>query len=176
MRMKRVLLQWAVISSAALIAVGCVPMDDSPSTGPNSVPAPSAPSTPAPTPAPAPAPAPAPFVRYVAVSLDTGFEISGSWGIAYGSNQQGTRNAANDYCQRNAPSCSVQAECRISGQQATYAALAMTNFSSTFPVGRNIALSCAHFTAAEAEQNALRLCTTHPKTGACRIHWSGSVR
>jgi hypothetical protein len=167
--MRRTLVLLMVVVGVATVEVSCASSgDDSSSpTGPSYVPAPTAPA-PQPT-----------FQRYVAVALSGGLNPTPAWGIAYGSSLQGTRNAAIDFCQRGGSSCEIKAECNppIGWEPNANAALAMTEFSSTFPIGRYIGLACGGPSVAEVEYRALvQFCSAHPKTGACRIYWSGSLR
>ena len=101
-----------------------------------------------------------------------------AWTVVFGTNLQGTRNTAVSRCEaRGGGSCESLAECVINNAEASpYAAVAMTDFSNTFPIGRFVSLRCGTTTVSQAESLALISCSNNPATkGPCRIWWSGSM-
>ena len=80
--------------------------------------------------------------RYIAVANGAGIRPTSSYAIAIGKNQQGTRNDAMSRC---GTGCDIVAECTVTGlttQRWPFAAVAMSEFSSVFPVGRTVAVIC----------------------------------
>ena len=161
------------VITVLLVATACGPVERSSST-------PLGPSTPSPIPSPTPQPAPQPtFVRWVSVAVNDSIRPSSAWGLSYGSSQQGVRNQSLERCNSFAggSGCGHWLECGPNmNPNRPFAALAMSPWSSTFPVGRTGNVACANASQAEAESVALTFCPSHARTGACRIEWSGSMQ
>jgi hypothetical protein len=160
----KLMLMWVSLLGASVLGAGCVGGTSSTLTGPSTVPQAAPPASPQPQ-----------FFRYVVLALADGIRPSSAWGLAYGSNLQGTRNAALERC---GSACGTSLECNppLADAQRAYAALAMSEWSSTFPIGRATSLACMGESVAEVERRALLFCNPHPRTGACRIYWSGYLR
>jgi hypothetical protein len=112
--------------------------------------------------------------RYIAVANGAGIRPTSAYAIVIGKNQQGTRNDAMSRC---GTGCDIVAECTVTGltsQRWPFAAVAMSEFSSVFPVGRTVAVICTAESTAEAERRALNACSPIPR-GPCRIFTSGQI-
>jgi hypothetical protein len=162
------MLMLVVVVKFAFLGIACT--GASSVTGPSALPRPSAPPV-------SPGPAPAPFVRYVAVATNHGLRPSPAWGIAYASDLQTARNEAFAYCEsaNGGIGCGNWLECStpITDSRLAYYALAMSPFSSSFPVGRTGRLVCGGVNVAAVERDALVYCNPHTVTGPCHIAWSG---
>jgi hypothetical protein len=164
----KLMLMWVSLLGASVLGAGCVGGTSSP-IGPSTVPQAAPPAS--------PGPAPTPFVRYVAVATNHGLRPSSAWGIAYASDLQTARNRALAHCEsaNGGIGCGNWLECStpITDRRIAYYALAMSPFSSSFPLGRTGSLVCGGLNVAAVERDALFSCNPHLVTGPCHISWSG---